>query len=544
MSRFLKAELILNVLEHLPTAADVKDALNSLPPTYDGCYEFTLKQIEMKDPIQRDLAFKVLAWLSHTLGVLTVKALQEALAMETGGENLSEEKLVPVDNLIAACSGLVVTDTIEGTQHIRLLHETARIYLKNIRFGSLSPGPEIILNACLAYLSLPEFSELCFFKMRVDERVKKHAFYEYAASYWFGHAVKGNLESTSRDLIVNFLESSQRYSADEFLSSICPSAWGCDKGTPWTDWTKHSINRRDTPLHAAATYGLRTTVRFLIKKKGYETDRRNNFGETALHRASQVDKTGTMEELIAHGADLGAKVPHHFLTDTTPLMLAAICLQAEAVRVLLNHGVDVNTFDPKYRTCSLHLAASMDTKLTRLLLDRGAFVDFPGKAPHFPETWPMTSLHFAVYNAHAYQGALDRVSYSLNGVRRSMHNLVLVTLHYIWLSLPDVKIWRSFYCRKVQILAFKTKKANLFSKLHEKEVFRIGLRKDAQRIFSEPFQPALLYTRLSGPKTIPTFVSYWKRDMTLPKKTKTKLHLGNIVSGAPTSRLQRHWLTT
>jgi ankyrin repeat protein len=117
-----------------------------------------------------------------------------------------------------------------------------------------------------------------------------------------------------------------------------------------------------------------------------------------------------MEELIAHGADLGAKVPHHYLTDTTSLMLAAICLQTEAIRVLLNHGVDVNTFDPKYRTCSLHLAASMDTKLTRLLLDRGALVDFPGKAPQFPETWPMTSLHFAVFYAHAYQGALDRVS--------------------------------------------------------------------------------------------------------------------------------------
>jgi ankyrin repeat protein len=60
-------------------------------------------------------------------------------------------------------------------------------------------------------------------------------------------------------------------------------------------------------------------------------------------------------------------------------------------------------------TCPLHLAASMDTKLTRLLLDRGALVDFPGKSPYFPETWPMTSLHFAVFNAHAFQGAADRV---------------------------------------------------------------------------------------------------------------------------------------
>lgn len=151
-------------------------------------------------------------------------------------------------------------------------------------------------------------------------------------------------------------------------------------------------------------------MRYLIKKKGYKIDRCNNFGETALHRAAQVGTTGTMEELIAHEADLGAKVQHHYLNEATPLILAAICLQVEAARVLLNHGVDVNTFDPKYLTCPLHLAASMDTKLTRLLLDRGAFVDFPGKSPSYPETWPMTSLHFAVFNSHAFQGALDRVS--------------------------------------------------------------------------------------------------------------------------------------
>lgn len=414
MDRFLKAELILNVLEHLETAKEVKEALNSLPPTYDDCYEFTLKQIEMKDTVQRNLAFKVLAWLSHALGGLTVKALQEALSVQAGDKKVDEEKQIPVDDLISVCSGLVVIDTVNDTQNIRLLHETASRYLKNIRSTKFPPGHEIILKACLAYLSLPKFSEQCFFRIRADERARQHPFYEYAAKYWSGHAIQGNLESTFRNLIVNFLESNQRYSADEFLSSSHPSAWGCDRGTPWTDWNKHSISRRDTPLHAAATYGLRTTVRYLIKKKGYEKDGRNNFGETALHRAAQVGRTGTMEELIAHGADLGAKVQHHYLNEATPLILAAICLQIEAVRVLLNHGVDVNTFDPIFLTCPLHLAASMDTKLTRLLLDRGALVDFPGKSPSFPETWPMTSLHFAVFNAHAFQGALDRVDFLLS----------------------------------------------------------------------------------------------------------------------------------
>ena len=200
------------------------------------------------------------------------------------------------------------------------------------------------------------------------------------------------------------------------------------------------------------------------KEKGYEKDQHNNFGETSLHRAAQVGRTGTMEELIAHGADLGAKVPHYYLNDAASLILAAICLQAEAIRVLLNHGVDVNTFDPKNMTCSLQLAASMDTKLTRLLLDRGAFVDLPGKSPHFPETWPMTSLHFAVFHAHVYQGALDRVRLLLErGAKITAQSSTGNTALYmaILAGHKDLAL-----LKKVQASAFKTKKANPLSNLH------------------------------------------------------------------------------
>lgn len=246
--------------------------------------------------------------------------------MQAGDEKVDEKKLIPVDGLISACSSLVVTDTINGTQNIRLIHETASRYLKNIRSARLPPGHEIILKACLAYLSLPEFSEQRVFRIRINERAGQHPFYEYAATYWSNHTVQGNLKSTFRDSIVNFLESDQYHSVDKFLSSGRPSAWGCDKGSPWTDWNKLSINRSDTPLHAAAAYRLRMMVRYLLKKKGYEKDRCNNFGETALHRAAQVGMTGTIEELIAYGADLAAKVQHHYFNDAAPLILVVTCL--------------------------------------------------------------------------------------------------------------------------------------------------------------------------------------------------------------------------
>jgi ankyrin repeat protein len=414
LERFLKAELILNVLEQLKTVKEVKEALLSLPPTYDGCYEFSLKQIEMQGPIQREKAFKVLAWLSFAMGPLTVKALQHALSVESGDVELDEDKQPPLDDLVSVCRGLVIVDSVNDTQNIRLLHETTKSYLKNLRYDNFPPGHEIILKACLAYLSLRDFRNLCGYQIRADERSRRYPFLGYAAKYWPEHAIQGNLESRFQDSIISFLESSQRHSADELMAMHRPSAWGFESGAFWTDWNRLAINRRDSPLHAAATYGLRKTIPFLLKEKGYDIGRRNNFGETALHRAVQVGQTGAMEVLIAHGADLYAKVNHHYLTEATPIILATLCRQVDAVRELLNHGVNVNAFDPKYRTFPLHLAASMDTEMTQLLLDQGAVVNFPGKSPCFPETWPMTSLHFAIFFSHVHEGALDRVNLLLD----------------------------------------------------------------------------------------------------------------------------------
>ena len=387
----------------------MREALTTLPSTYDGCYDFTLKQIEMKDPTQRDTAFKVLAWLSHALGNMTVEALQDALSMQSRDGSMTEKRQIPAEDLLSSCSGLVFIETVNGSKIIRLLHETARGFLMNFRSSGFPYGHELISETCLAYLSLPEFFDQCSFQTVTKARAKQYPLFEYAARYWSAHILHGNLESTFQGKIINFLESRQRYSTDEFLASGLRSAWGCDYATPWTDWNRHSINRRDTTIHAAATYGLCKTLRYLIKERGYAKDCRNNFGETPLHRTAQVGRPEAMEELIACGADLEARVHHHYLNEATPLILATICLQRDAIRVLLNHGVDVNTFDPKYRTFPLHLAASMDTNLTRLLLDHGAYVNFAGKSPVYPETWPMTSLHFTVFNAHAFQGALDRV---------------------------------------------------------------------------------------------------------------------------------------
>ncbi len=385
----------------------------TLPDSYTGIYEFYLKQVEAQHEEARTRAFQVLSWLSHAMDPLTVDAIQRALSMQQGDIESYEEARADAGSLVSVCCNFVEVD--QETKTIRLLHETAEEYLKTIRSTKFAGGHSIISSTCLNYLSLDKFSELCRLQTIVEERSLGDPFYQYAAKNWPKHVLLDDVESRLQESIVDFLESSQRYGADETMARHRYSAWGTDRSSPWTDWNRLSIQRRDSPLHAAATYGLPKTVRFLLKERGYMIDQPNNFGETALHRAAQVGQTKTMDELILNGADLNARVQHHYLGQATPMILASACLRIDAVRVLLNRGVDINASDSQNRLAPLHFAASMDTNLTRFLLDHGADPNLTAfQSPIFPERAPMTSLHFSVYFAHAYGDACARVKLLLN----------------------------------------------------------------------------------------------------------------------------------
>lgn len=389
-----------------PTA--VKESLKTLPNTYNQIYEVNIKRIENQDQTSRERAFQVMSWLSYALSPLTVKALQHGLSVKLGDAELRKDALPDDDSLVSVCANLVAIDS--KTEVIRLAHETTQDYLKKIRSNKFPQGHSIISSACLAYLSLGEFSDLCISRTKIAARLKQYPLYRYAVEYWPQHVILGDLELNSQGSIIDFLGSRQHYSADEVVANHRRSAWGAENGGPWTDWNRLSTQRRDSPLHAVATYGLWKTVNFLLREKGHKVDQLNNFGETALHRAAQVGQATMMEELICHGADINAKVQQHYLGQATPMILASNCLQVDAVRVLLNYGVDVNQFDPQNGLIPLHFAASMSTELTRLLLDYGANPNLPAyRPPVFPERGPMTSLHFSVYFSHEFEGALERI---------------------------------------------------------------------------------------------------------------------------------------
>jgi cytohesin len=176
-----------------------------------------------------------------------------------------------------------------------------------------------------------------------------------------------------------------------------------------------SISARDiagnTPLHAATDHGnVRKDLLELLIAKGADVQARNKAGQTPLHRVCMIRRQDkplerTAEVLLAHGAEVDAKdksgnTPFHFavrnghgklidllqakgaiiskddnlLADEEVSLYAVWSNHADVLKVLLDHGADVNTAD-RYGWSLLHYAAgkgSASTAMTRMLLDKGA----------------------------------------------------------------------------------------------------------------------------------------------------------------------------
>ena len=149
-------------------------------------------------------------------------------------------------------------------------------------------------------------------------------------------------------------------------------------------------NKGNTPLHVAATGGHLEVARMLLECKA-DVDSLNGKGFTPLHRASKSGRRGCLD-IVRLLLDHGVNVNVHYDDRNTPLHFAAAEGHLEIVRLLLEHKADVGSLNGKGST-PLHRASAGRRDgcidIVRLLLDHDANVNIHDNHRNTP-------LHFAV----------------------------------------------------------------------------------------------------------------------------------------------------
>ena len=177
-------------------------------------------------------------------------------------------------------------------------------------------------------------------------------------------------------------------------------------------------------LHYAADRGNLAAVRILLQRKPLlQKTAVTYWNQTPTHLAAEHDYDEIVKELHQYGADLevqskGGFRPIHVAAfhdslkvaqllanlhielnslcgdDRTVLHIAAEYSGIEFVQLILTINPDINAQENETLNTPLHLAASGgNTRVCRLLLDRGSTVDLPNKSNQ-------TALHLAVLDGH------------------------------------------------------------------------------------------------------------------------------------------------
>ncbi len=315
-----------------------------------GAYDEAMEQINAQLPDLRNLATRVLSWITCARRPLTVLELQHALAVEFDSDSdddsssndgscdneLDAENLLEPEVMVSVCAGLVTVNSDDSktgkTGIIRLVHYTTQEYFDQTQ-ARWFPGAQLdIARTCARHLSYKTFAGgRCH---SLDDYVKRGAenpLYYYAAEYW-GHHTR-NADTACRDVMA-FLQ----------LSGHVDAA-----AQPLSNLNFKPSPRRMRGLHLAAHFGL----------------------QRALQQLLLVAPPGA----AAGGDPEPAVVPVdpdvRGWQDCTPLICAAKSGHESSVRLLLATGrVNVNAVDEAGGTSLLYAARNGHESVVRAILDR------------------------------------------------------------------------------------------------------------------------------------------------------------------------------
>ncbi|KAH8726741.1 hypothetical protein GQ44DRAFT_613477, partial [Phaeosphaeriaceae sp. PMI808] len=387
---FLLARLHVDLLLDKGTKKKVITALEHLSGgTLKQAYDEAIKRIEGQLFEETAQAKKVLSWITYAQRPLTTDELCHALAVELGDEELDEDNIPDVEDIISVCAGLVTVD--EESNVIRLVHYTTQDYLKGIQEEWILNSQCEIASICLTYLCFNTFrSGPCMDTDKLDSRCEENLFLRYSAQYWGDHAatVQENVRGLAMGLLCN--------------DKLAVCAFEARSG----DFSFYNRNRyfKTTGLHLVAFLGLLQLSEALLatmKAKESPVNSKDGIQNMPLHYAVQNGHMEVVKLLLEHGAEVDSKGSE----GRTPLSWAAEEGYEAVVKLLLEHGAEVDSKDNNSRTPLSWAAKGGYEVVVKLLLEDGVEVDTKDNYSRTPLSWAAKGGYEAVVKLLLEHGA-------------------------------------------------------------------------------------------------------------------------------------------
>ncbi|TFK21268.1 ankyrin [Coprinopsis marcescibilis] len=408
----LLASLQLDMLRGCLSIRDLRDSLELLPSGIDLLYAVTLERIKTEGHI--DLATRVFIWVIYAYRSLSIGELQKAVAVCPETYQFDPERIVDESLLVSVCCGLITVD--QESRLVRLVHYTARDYLKPT-LDNHSPLPHTVISStCAAYLLACRFNNRRF-REQFDmmDLFQRDPFLDYSYSNWAPHAREHNPIS---GVVCDFVRQCNNYPIhlrtfymythmDSLNSLHVAASHGLTELLEVTNTAgnKPDINSCTTPGNAtalilAAQYGFLQVVKHLLQEDNIDVNAQTIAGVTALMAASSDGFVAIAKSLLefpginvnarsVHGLTAlasaidnghtaiakalvraeGIDVNHIGMYGQTPLIKATQFGLPEIVSDLVNAtGIKINFSDNFGRTALSHAASSGDLSVVKTLL--------------------------------------------------------------------------------------------------------------------------------------------------------------------------------
>ena len=318
------------------TVRDVRRALATLPNELDDFHHEAIRRIESQNRDDRQLAEKILLWVSYTLRALTFNELLHALAVEPGKSELDQMSIPKEIDVESLCAGLIVVDN--NSELVHFVHFTAQHYFETIRGTRFPEAQTSIATTCLTYLLFDVFATgLCTSYEAWDARLQKYPLLDYAARHWGTHA-REEQEGASTELALRLLTKKQNMLC--VVQAMLRHLW----------LPRRYFIEPVTGLHVAAKFGLAQVARRVLED-GADVNAKDGNELTALHIAAQHGHAQVVRVLLER-ADINVNLQNE--SNQTPLLLAAQMGYLDVVKLLVGRDdVWVNAKDDEDWTALL-----------------------------------------------------------------------------------------------------------------------------------------------------------------------------------------------